>query len=79
MRSRPILAGGFLWDFCAQAVVRTDEHGRLNPKDNLAADGFLGPYREKEGSFFTIKEVWAPIFFPKRYLTLQFDGKLAVG
>ncbi|MGY3091315.1 hypothetical protein ACVWYF_004381 [Hymenobacter sp. UYAg731] len=78
MRSRPTSAGGFLWDFCDQAVVRLDRKNALDTNGNSAADGILGPYREKEGSFFTIKEVWAPIFFPKRYLTPQFDGKLAV-
>jgi hypothetical protein len=55
-----------------------DQKGELDTKGNSAADGILGPYREKEGSFFTIKEVWAPIYFPKRYLTPQFDGRLAV-
>ncbi|HEX8329811.1 MAG TPA: glycoside hydrolase family 2 TIM barrel-domain containing protein, partial [Hymenobacter sp.] len=78
MRSRPNSAGGFLWDFTDQAVVRTDQKGALDTKGNSAADGILGPYREKEGSFFTIKEVWAPIFFSPRYLTPQFDGRLAL-
>ncbi|UOQ69108.1 glycoside hydrolase family 2 protein [Hymenobacter volaticus] len=78
MRSRPTAAGGFLWDFCDQAVVRVDQKGELDTKGNSAADGILGPYREKEASFFTIKEIWAPIFFPERHLTPQFDGKLAV-
>jgi hypothetical protein len=78
MRSRPTSAGGFLWDFCDQAVVRTDQKGELDTKGNSAADGILGPYREKEASFFTIKEIWAPISFAKRYITPQFDGKLAI-
>ncbi|MBC8082042.1 MAG: glycoside hydrolase family 2 [Hymenobacter sp.] len=78
MRSRPASAGGFLWDFCDQAVVRPDQKGELDTKGNSAADGILGPYREKEASFFTIKEIWAPIYFPNRYLTPQFDGRLAI-
>jgi hypothetical protein len=78
MRSSPTSAGGFLWDFCDQAVARTDRKGELDTDGNHAADGILGPYREKEASFFTIKEIWAPIYFPKRYLTPQFDGKLTV-
>jgi hypothetical protein len=78
MRSRPNSAGGFLWDFCDQAVVRVDQKGELDTKGNAAADGILGPYREKEASFYTIKEIWAPIYFAKRYITPQFDGKLTI-
>ena len=28
---------------------------------NQAPDGIVGPYREREGSFYTIKEIWSPI------------------
>jgi hypothetical protein len=76
MCSNPLSAGGFLWDFCDQAVVRTDRNGQLDAKGNAAADGILGPYREKEGSFYTIKEIWSPVYFAKRILTKEFDGKL---
>jgi hypothetical protein len=76
MCSNPLSAGGFLWDFCDQAVVRTDRNGQLDTKGNAAADGILGPYREKEGSFYTIKEIWSPVYFPKRILTKEFDGNL---
>jgi hypothetical protein len=78
MRSNPLSAGGFLWDFCDQGIVRTDKGGVLDTKGNSAADGILGPYREKEGSFFTVKEIWAPIFFQKRFITDAFDGKFSV-
>ncbi|CAN5360923.1 glycoside hydrolase family 2 [soil metagenome] len=78
MLSNPLSAGGFLWDFCDQAVVRTDRNGQLDTKGNAAADGILGPYREKEGSFFTIKEIWSPVYFEKHFITNQFDGKLVV-
>ncbi len=84
MRANPLSAGGFLWDFCDQAVSRTDRSpgdgvpGGLDTKGNSAADGILGPYREKEASFFTIREIWAPVFFPKRFITPQFNGQLPV-
>lgn len=78
MLSNPLSAGGFLWDFCDQAVVRTDRNGQLDTKGNSAADGILGPYREKEGSFFTVKEIWSPVYFAKRFITKEFDGKLQV-
>lgn len=78
MLSNPLSAGGFLWDFCDQAVVRTDRNGQLDTKGNAAADGILGPYREKEGSFFTIKEIWSPVYFYERGITKEFNGKLQV-
>ena len=83
MQANPLSAGGFLWDFCDQAIVRTDRTRsdgtqELDTKGNSAADGILGPYREKEGSFYTVKEIWSPIFFQKRYITEQFDGTFTV-
>ncbi|MEO6547881.1 MAG: glycoside hydrolase family 2 TIM barrel-domain containing protein [Ferruginibacter sp.] len=78
MLSKPVSAGGFLWDFCDQGVARTDRNGELDTKGNSAADGILGPYREKEGSFFTIKEIWSPVYFAKQNITAGFDGKLQI-
>ncbi|HYO23301.1 MAG TPA: glycoside hydrolase family 2 TIM barrel-domain containing protein [Flavisolibacter sp.] len=78
MLSNPLSAGGFLWDFCDQGAVRTDRNGQLDTKGNAAADGILGPYREKEGSFFTIKEIWSPVYFPRQILTKEFDGRLPI-
>lgn len=74
MQDNPLSAGGFLWDLVDQAVVRTDKGGILDTKGNSAADGIVGPYREKEGSFFTIKEIWSPIFIEKRFITDEFNG-----
>ena len=28
---------------------------------NFGADGIVGPHAEKEGSYYTIKEVWCPV------------------
>nr|WP_276900904.1 glycoside hydrolase family 2 TIM barrel-domain containing protein [Pedobacter kyonggii] len=74
MWNNPLSAGGFLWDFADQAVVRTDKNGELDPDGNHGPDGIVGPYHEKEGSFFTIKEVWSPVFVEKREMTAGFDG-----
>jgi hypothetical protein len=74
MLHNPLSAGGFLWDFADEAVVRTDKDGQLDSDGNHGADGIVGPYHEKEGSFFTIKEVWAPIFFEHKEITKAFDG-----
>ncbi|PWK27640.1 beta-galactosidase/beta-glucuronidase [Arcicella aurantiaca] len=74
----PLSAGGFLWDFVDQGVVRTDKNGILDTDGNRAADGIVGPYREKEGSYFTIKEVWSPIKMEAKEITSAFDGKLNI-
>ncbi|WP_235833030.1 glycoside hydrolase family 2 TIM barrel-domain containing protein [Arcticibacter tournemirensis] len=74
MLNHPLSAGGFLWDFADQGVVRTDKNGILDTDGSRGADGIVGPYHEKEGSFFTIKEVWSPVFFERREMTEGFDG-----
>lgn len=74
MWNNPLSAGGFLWDFADQAVVRTDKNGILDTDGNHGPDGIVGPYHEKEGSFYTIKEVWSPVFVEKREITAAFDG-----
>ena len=61
MMSNPRCAGGFLWDLMDQAVMRTDMNGILDPVGNFGSDGIVGPHMEKEGSFYTIKEIWSPI------------------
>lgn len=70
----PLAAGAFLWVFQDEAVARTDRHGELDTDGNHAPDGILGPYYEKEGSYYTIKDVWSPVHFEKRYITAHFDG-----
>ena len=62
MWNNPLSAGGFLWDFADQGVVRTDKNGEIDTDGNHGPDGIVGPYHEKEGSFYTIKEIWSPIF-----------------
>ena len=61
MMSNPRCAGGFLWDLQDQAVLRTDQNGILDPVGNFGSDGIVGPHMEKEGSYYTIREVWSPI------------------
>lgn len=78
MRSNPLSAGMFLWDFADQAVLRTDRDGLLDTDKDHGADGIVGPFREKEGSFFTVKEIWSPVCLEKKYITPAWDGRLAV-
>ena len=76
MWHEPLSAGGFLWDFADQGVVRSDKNGLLDTDKNRGADGIVGPYHEKEGSFYTIKEVWSPVVLERREITPQFDGSI---
>lgn len=73
-KAHPLCAGGFMWDFSDNAVKRTDRNGALDSDGELGADGILGPYREKEGSYYTVREVWAPIQFRPLYITSSFKG-----
>ena len=61
MMANPRCAGGFLWDLMDQGVMRTDKNNILDCVGNFAADGIVGPHAEKEGSYYTIKEVWCPV------------------
>lgn len=79
-KQSPLFAGGFIWAMLDEAVLRSDWTGeqKYDSKGNLAADGVLGPHREKEGSFFTVKEVWSPIQFKPKLITSKFDGSFLV-
>ncbi len=76
--SHPLFAGAFMWAYNDCAVKRTDKGGILDSDDFRAPDGIVGPYREKEGSVFTVREVWAPIQFKQLYITPSFKGEFSV-
>ncbi|MDO5447416.1 MAG: glycoside hydrolase family 2 TIM barrel-domain containing protein [Prevotellaceae bacterium] len=61
MMANPRCAGGFLWDLADEGVKRVDMDGFIDNVGNYGADGIVGPHHEKEGSYFTIKEVWSPV------------------
>lgn len=71
-------AGGFLWALLDEGVVRNDQNGRIDCKGDLAPDGIVGPYREKEGSYYAIKEIWSPIQVFNRTIPEQWDGNLLI-
>lgn len=76
--SHPLFAGAFLWAYLDEAVKRTDKGGILDSDGYNAPDGIVGPYREKEGSFYTVREIWSPIRFHKLYITPSFRGEFVV-
>tara|TARA_R110002049_G_scaffold1498_1_gene11608 strand:+ start:33284 stop:35620 length:2337 start_codon:yes stop_codon:yes gene_type:complete len=77
MWEHPLSAGGFLWVLADEAIKRTDT-GLLDTDGNHAPDGIVGPYFEKEGSFYTINKIWSLVQLEGKYITEQFDGTLAI-
>ena len=79
-KESPLFAGGFMWALLDEAVFRSDWKGesRFDSKGSLAADGILGPHREREGSYYTVKEIWAPIQFAPKQITETFDGSFLI-
>ncbi len=77
-KQSPKFGGAFFWMFADEGVVRTDQNGRLDPAGNLDSDGLLGPHREKEGSFNTIREIWSPVQLSAPAGLKDFNGTLAL-
>jgi hypothetical protein len=79
-KESPLFAGGFMWAMLDEAVKRSDWTGdvKFDSKGSLAADGILGPHREREGSYYTVKEVWAPIQFQPKQVSENFDGSFFI-
>lgn len=79
MQANPLSAGCFLWDFADAGIVRNDRNNAIDTDGNHGADGIVGPYREKEGSFYTIKEIWSPVHLEgTSFLPPKFDGTITV-
>jgi len=78
MLQNPLSAGGFLWNFADEGVIRTDRNNEIDTDGNHGADGIVGPFRQKEASFYTVKEVWSPLYLQPQEITTAFDGKLCI-
>lgn len=79
LRNHPRSGGGYLWVFADEGVARTDQDGRIDNQGNFGADGIVGPHHEKEGSFFTVKEVWSPVMITTPHkLTQDFNGEFDI-
>lgn len=61
MRQWPRCAGGFIWALVDEGVKRVDMGGMIDNVGNYGADGIVGPHHEKEGSYYTVKQVWCPV------------------
>ena len=60
MTASKTLGGGFIWAWTDDGIKRPDT-GEMDVAGNQAPDGIVGPYRQLEGSYFTIKEIWSPL------------------
>lgn len=78
MLQHPHGGGGFIWALLDEAVIRTDKGGEYDADGNHAPDGIVGPHREKEGSFYTIKEIWSPVHIEAPVLDDRFNGEVPV-
>ena len=59
--------------------MRADRHDSIDVAGNLAPDGIVGPHREKEASYYTIKELWSPGVQSKRKQCRKIlTGRIAV-
>ncbi|MDE1193581.1 MAG: glycoside hydrolase family 2 TIM barrel-domain containing protein [Arachidicoccus sp.] len=78
MWRNPLSAGGFIWAFADEDVVRTDKNNSLDSDGDHAPDGIVGPYHEKEGSYLAIKEIWSPVYIEHREITPAFNGNFRI-
>jgi hypothetical protein len=62
LRKSRVGGGGFLWALLDECVARTDRGGRLDCAGNFGPDGVVGPHREREGSFYAVREIWSPVW-----------------
>ena len=76
--AHPLFAGGFMWAYSDEAVRRADRNGVLDSEGYNAPDGIVGPYREKEGSFYSVREIWSPMKIEPLMITSSFRGRFLV-
>lgn len=70
--------GGFLWALVDEGIARTDFNGRIDVNGVNAPDGVVGPHREKEGSFYAIREIFSPVKINLTALPADFNGQIPV-
>lgn len=76
LRDSPRGAGAFLWCFADEGVRLPS--GEVDTAGNAAPDGILGPYRQKEGSYYTVRDIWSPVQLLTHRIDASFDGSLEV-
>jgi len=67
-------AGGFSWVLADEGLVRTDMDNVIDANRVNAPDGLVGPHREKEGSFYAMREIYSPVKINLNKLPEDFNG-----
>ncbi len=78
MYNHPRCAGGFLWVLADEGLKRLDQNGFIDNVGNYGADGIVGPHHEKEGSYYTVKEIWSPVQIHTKKIGVDFTGLFEV-
>lgn len=72
----PVGGGAFLWSLIDEGLVRTDRTDKTpDIFGTYAADGLVGPRLEKEGSYYTVRDLWSPVQIETPNFA-SFDGTL---
>ena len=74
----PNAGGGFLWALVDEGIVRTDLGGFIDANRVNGPDGVVGPHREKEGSYYAIREIFCPVKVTLPELPGTFNGTISV-
>jgi hypothetical protein len=68
--------GGFIWALLDEGIVRTDFNNVIDANGINANDGIMGPHREKEGSFYALREIFSPVKIWMKELPTNFNGRI---
>jgi hypothetical protein len=68
--------GGFIWALLDEGIVRTDFNNVIDANGINANDGIMGPHREKEGSFYALREIFSPVKIWMKELPANFNGRI---
>jgi autotransporter-associated beta strand protein len=60
-RTAPNGVGMFLWSWDDEGIIRGDLASQMDVRGSSAPDGIVGPYREKEASYYSYKEIYSPL------------------
>ncbi len=74
----PLFAGGYLWAWADEGIKRTDLNDSIDTDGPNGPDGIVGPNRELEGSWFTVRDVWSPIKIQTMAVRPGFNGSFIV-
>mgnify|MGYP006290430553 CR=1 FL=1 len=70
--------GLMIWAFLDEGAIRWDQGNRIDVFGNMYPDGIVGPNREKEGSFYAVKEIWSPVQIDDLKIDKDFSGTIPV-